>query len=95
MVSSRGEVESKEADRGCVKYVGESDPPDEDEVGDTTDSVEDVDAVDELRMRLPLAALLESCFFPRGERGVARSRERLLLEEETALLPMLVSIWSR
>lgn len=72
-------------DRPWGKLTDEVDPFDDDEVGEITDMVDEVDAFDELRGRLPLAALLANGFFPRPDRG-------LLLEEGPAPLPILVSI---
>ena len=82
-------------DRPSGKRTDDPDPLEDDDMGEIIDNVDEDDAFDMLRIRLPLAALLASDFFPRVEPEVLlRSHGELLLDDELALF-MLVSILSR
>jgi len=60
-------------------------------MGEIIDNVDEDEAFDTVRDRLPLAALLANDFFLRGTPGVAlRSRRELLVDDEPAPLVLVL-----
>ena len=87
------DVESKEEPRPGGNRGDDS--GEDDEIGEVTDKLDVEEALDALRTRLPLAALLDSDIFLRDDDGVVlRSRAAFALEDDLVIRLILVSICS-
>lgn len=85
------DVESKEEPRPGSNRGDDS--AEDDKIGEVTDKLDVEEAFDALRTRLPVAALLDSDVFPRGDEGVVlRSRAAFGLEDDLVIRLRLVSI---